>query len=157
MTRKFLALFALLGATSATAGEYCELDGSEMFSCTFKHGAKAVEVCDAYWLDGDMASYGFFKRGSAVEKEIITDKASLIYNEGSGMGGLMSESVTFQAGGGYAYEVFWSAEQGDARISGGINVLKNGDEIANLSCDPGSVRHEFTAFFEMIDNAQVSP
>lgn len=157
MTRTFLALFALMGATAATAGEYCELDGSEMFSCTFSNGTKAVEVCDAYWMDGDMASYGFFKRGGAVEKEIITDKASLIYDEGTGMGSLMSESVTFQAEGGYAYEVYWWAEQGDDALSGGINVLKNGDTIADLSCDSGSVRHEFTDFFGMIDNAQVSP
>lgn len=157
MKRILLATFALVGASAASAGEFCELDGSEMFRCTFNGGAKAVEVCDAYWLDGDMASYGFFKRGGEIEKEIITDKASLIYDEGTGMGGMMSESVTFQAGGGYAYEVFWWAQQGDAQISGGINVLQNGDEIASLSCDPGSVRHEFTEFFGLIDNAQVSP
>lgn len=157
MKRTLFAACALMTATAASAGEFCELDGSEMFSCTFNNGAKAVEVCDAYWLDGDMASYGFFKRGGDIEKEIVTDKASLIYDEGTGMGGMMSESVTFQAGGGYAYEVFWWAEQGDDALNGGINVLQNGDEIASLSCDDGSVRHEFTELFGMIEDARVSP
>lgn len=157
MTRTLLTTLALMGATTVSAGEYCELDGSEMFFCTFNNGAKGVEVCDAYWLDGDMASYGFYKRGGEIEKEIITDKASLIYDEGTGMGSMMSESVTFQAEGGYAYEVYWWAERGDDQINGGINVQKNGEEIANLSCDAGSVRHEFTEFFGLIDDAQVSP
>lgn len=156
---RFLAIttLALMGTTAAYAGEYCDLDGSEMFRCTFNGGAKAVEICDAYWMDGDMASYGFFKRGGQIEKEIVTDKASLIYDEGTGMGNFLSESVTFQAGGGYAYEVYWAAERSDDQIGGGILVKKNGEDIANLSCDAGSVQHEFTAFFEMIDTAQVSP
>ncbi|EAP78886.1 hypothetical protein NAS141_03973 [Sulfitobacter sp. NAS-14.1] len=157
MRRAFLTALAVMTSSAATAGSYCELDGSEMFTCTFNGGAKAVEVCDAFWMDGDMASYGFFKSSGEVEKEIITDKASLLYNEGTGMGTMMSESVTFQTEDGYGYEVFWWAEQGDVEASGGVNVHKDGSEIASLSCDPGSVQQNLGEFIMMIDNAQVSP
>lgn len=157
MTRTLFAILALMGASAVHAGEFCDLDGTEMFRCTFDGGAKAVEVCDAVWREGDMASSGFFKRGGGVEKEIVTDKASLIYDEGTGMGSVLSESVTFQAGGGYAYRIYWWADRGDAQISGGISVLRDGAEVADLSCDAGSVRHEFTQLFRMIDDAQVSP
>lgn len=54
----------------AQADEYYLLNGTEMFSCTFNGGAKAVELCDTVWEDDDMASYGFFKSNRNVEKEI---------------------------------------------------------------------------------------
>ena len=56
----YLSAALTLCAGMAQAGEYCLLDGTEVFSCTFNGGAKAVELCDAVWEDGDMASYGFF-------------------------------------------------------------------------------------------------
>ncbi|WP_417240067.1 hypothetical protein [Celeribacter halophilus] len=66
----YLSAALTLRAGMAQASEYCLLDGTEMFSCTFNGGAKAVELCDAVWEDGDMASYGFFKSNRNVEKEI---------------------------------------------------------------------------------------
>ena len=157
MKRALLTALAMMTSSAAMAGSYCELDGSEMFSCTFNGGAKAVEVCDAFWMDGDMASYGFFQTSGELEKEIIVDKASLLYNEGTGMGTVMSESVTFQTEDGYGYEVYWWAERGDAEVGGGLTVYQDGSEIADLSCDAGSVQQSLGEFIMMIDNAQVSP
>ncbi|MEC3861896.1 hypothetical protein VK792_11430 [Mesobacterium sp. TK19101] len=156
---KFLSCIALciFGANAASAGQFCEIDGSEMFACTFKGGAKAVELCDAFWLDGNMASYGFFNRNGVVEKGIVIDKAALIARPWSGMGRYISESITFPVAGGYAYEVFWSVDRNtNAEIEGGILVLKDGNEIATLTCDPGSVTQNMTALIDMIDIAQTS-
>lgn len=145
-------------ASMAQAGQYCLLDGTEMFSCTFNGGAKGVELCDAIWEDGDMASYGFFKSDGEVEKEIVSEKVVLAYTPWNGMGSYVSESVTFSADGGYAYEVWSGGEQAaDAELDGGINVMQNNEVIATLSCDAGSVISDLGALIEMIDLAQVSP
>lgn len=142
----------------AHAGQYCQLDGTEMFFCTFNGGSKAVELCDAIWEDGDMASYGFFKSNGEVEKEIVEEKVTLFYTPWNGMGSYVSETVTFHADGGYAYEVWSGGEQSaDADLEGGINVMQNNDVIATLSCDPGSVTSDLGTLIEMIDLAQVSP
>ncbi|MCT4579569.1 hypothetical protein [Donghicola sp.] len=150
----------LLGAmtSAAQAGEYCTLDESVMFTCTFNNGAKAVEVCDTnYWADGDNASYGFYKRGGAIEKEIITDKASLIATPWSGVGRSIWEAVTFYSGE-YGYEVWWSTERAeDAVLEGGITVTQNGAVLANLTCDAGSVEQNLATLIEAVEIAQVSP
>jgi hypothetical protein len=72
MKQTYLSAALTLCAGMAQAGEYYLLDGTEMFSCTFNGGAKAVELCDAIWEDDDMASYGFSKFNRNVEKEIRT-------------------------------------------------------------------------------------
>ncbi|UYV38962.1 hypothetical protein N4R57_08090 [Rhodobacteraceae bacterium D3-12] len=148
---------ALSAATTAHAGAFCELDGTEMFSCTLKNGAKAVEVCDAIWLDGDMVSYGYFTPGGKVEKQIVTDKASVTATPWNGMGNYVSESVTFWTDDGYGYEVYWTGHRGGEIDGGGINVNKDNKVIANLPCDDGSVRHDLTTLIEKIENAQTSP
>jgi len=145
---------ALLAATPLAAGEYCVLDGTEVFACTFNGGEKAVEVCDAEWMGDFMASYGFFKVGGDVEKEIETDMASLTYTEWSGMGP-MSEAVAFHTDTGHSYEVWWSFE--DGAEYGGINVLEGGNVLATLDCDDGSVSQSMTTFIEKIVTSQVSP
>ena len=144
--------------SSAQAGEYCTVDDSVMFSCTFNGGKKAVEVCDtSYWADGDDAAYAFFKSSGAIEKEIIADKASLIATPWNGMGGSIWESVTFFSDD-YGYEVWWSAEQAaDAEITGGITVSQSGVTLAELTCDEGSVQQNMSALIEAIEIAQISP
>lgn len=151
------AAFSAIGAT-AQAGEYCTIDESVMFACTFKGGEKAVEVCDTnYWADGDNAAYGFFKTGGGIEKEIITDKASLNVTPWSGVGSAIWEAVTFYSGE-YGYEVWWSIERaGDAPMDGGITVMQNGAVLAELSCDEGSVQQQLGVLIEAVEAAQVSP
>ncbi|NIY79982.1 hypothetical protein HCZ23_10950 [Celeribacter sp. HF31] len=158
MKRLSLATALIFAAGMAQAAQYCLLDGTEVFSCTFNGGAKAVELCDAIWEDGDMVSYGFFKSNGEVEKEILQEKVTLSYTPWNGMGTYMSDSVTLSADGGYAYEVWAGGEQSaEAALEGGINVLQNDDVIATLSCDAGSVTSDLGALIEMIDLAQVSP
>ncbi|MBY6044278.1 hypothetical protein AB9K29_05375 [Phaeobacter italicus] len=153
-----LAFPLIIVATSSNAGDFCERDRSTLFTCTFKGAQKSVEVCDATWLAGDMATYGFLGATGTVEKEIVTDKASLSYMPWNGIGNYISESVTFFTDDGYGYEVFWTAERGEGSTEdGGINVLKDGAIIASLQCDTGSVRQDLAALIDMIDTAQLSP
>ncbi|MBW6418658.1 hypothetical protein [Celeribacter sp. PS-C1] len=158
MTKFFFATALILVAGGAQAGQYCLLDGTEMFSCTFNGGAKAVEICDAIWEDGEMASYGFFKANGEVEKEILQEKVTLSYAAWNGMGTYMTDSVTFHADGGYDYEVWAGAERdAEADFEGGITVIQNNEVLATLTCDAGSVSSDLGALIEMIDLAQVSP
>lgn len=162
MKSEYLSIALLLGASiwhgTAHAGEYCLLDGTELFSCTFNDGAKAVELCDALWEDGDKLSYGFFKTGGAVEKEIVQEKTDMFYTPWNGTGSYVTESVTFDGGGGYAYEVWAGGErEPDAQLEGGINVLKDNSVIANLTCDAGSVTSDIDLMIELIEMTLISP
>lgn len=150
-----LSIVALCGATAAQAGQFCLLDGTEMFTCTLNGGKKGVEVCDAIWEDGDKAAYGFFKSNGNVEKQILQDKSTITGTPWNGMGNFVSDSVTFDGGGGYEYEVWSGAERSaGARMMGGINVMKDGELIADLSCDEGSVKSDLSTLIDLIDAAK---
>lgn len=158
--RLFMLSTLLISAitTAAHAGQYCAVDNSVMFACTFNGGQKAVEVCDTnFWADGDNASYAFFKSNGQIEKEIITDKASLIATPWNGMGNSIWETVTFFSGD-YGYEVWWSGERdAGSEVLGGITVTQNGDILAELNCDEGSVQQNLTSLIEAVEAAQISP
>ncbi|WP_413219611.1 hypothetical protein [Tritonibacter mobilis] len=155
MKQIYLSIGLMFGAGALQAGQFCELDGTEMFTCTLKGGTQGVEVCNAVWADGTKAAYGFFKSNGAVEKEILQDMATISASPWNGMGNFMSESVTFDGGGGYAYEVWWGGERAaDATEMGGINVMKDGALIADLPCDAGSVNSDLSSLIELIEAAQ---
>lgn len=140
MKHFIMSIAAICAAGSVQAGQFCELDGTEMFSCTFKGGTRGVEVCNAIWADGEKAAYGYFKSSGAVEKDILQDMTTITVTPWNGMGTFVNESVTFDGGGGYAYEVWSGSERAEnATVVGGINVMKDGAIIADLSCDEGSV------------------
>ncbi|CUH75247.1 hypothetical protein [Tropicibacter naphthalenivorans] len=144
-------LAALCLATPALAGEYCLIDGTERFSCTFNNGGKAVEVCDAIWDDDDIATYGFFIPGQDPELELRNEMTGMLYTKWNGMGEPFG-SVSFNnADWSYTYEVWYAGEDG------GINVLKQGEQIASLTCDTGSVTHDLDTLIERVETAQLSP
>lgn len=151
-------LLVLLSAASASAGEHCLLDGAEMFSCTVKDDKKAVAICDMVWEDGDKVSYAFFEPGQAPELAIERRKAQMAYRPWNGVGRWVSDAVTFMAADGvHAYEVWYAYDRNEGgEIDGGVNVLKNGEEIARLACDAGSVRHDLPTLIERIETAQAS-
>ena len=153
MYRMFLTTAAAATlATAGFAGEFCEIDGSERFVCTFKNGQKAVEVCDAFWLDDDHATYGFFIPGQETEMDITQDMTTMVYQPWNGMGNPPWASVTFRApNSAYAYTVWYEGDDG------GITVQKNDEDIATLNCDPGSLTHDLDALIERIETAQISP
>ena len=90
-----------------------------------------------------------------MEKEILQDIATVTAMPWNGMGDFMSESVTFEGGGGYAYEVWWGSERAaGASEMGGINVLKDGALIADIPCDAGTVNSDLSSLIELIQAAQ---
>lgn len=153
MKSLFLASTLMFATGAAHADGFCPTASTEVFSCTFKGGAKAVSVCLA---DGDArAIYGFYKTAGGVEKEITRPVAEMTATPWNGIGNFISESVTFEAGGGYAYEVWWGAERSnDTEVEGGILVLENGAQIAALNCDGGSVDSTLSTLVERIEIAQ---
>ncbi|MBY6115224.1 hypothetical protein KUW09_12605 [Mameliella alba] len=149
--KSILPALMLLGSP-ALAGQYCEIDGTERFACTFNNGAKAVEVCDAIWQDGMQATYGYFAPGKAPELELSMDMASIYYVPWNGMTRVPNASVTFRSeDGAYGYEVWYEGEDG------GINVSRDNEVLATLVCDPGTVTQDLDALIERIEAAQVSP
>ncbi|WP_425071244.1 hypothetical protein [Sagittula sp. S175] len=149
--KHFLALPLLALASPLMAGEFCTLDGTERFSCTLKNGTKAVEVCDALWLDVDTASYGFFTPGQEPEMEIAQEMTGMLYEPWGGVGTPWG-SVTFNAPDDvHSYTVWYQGNDG------GITVQKNGEDIAMLECDHGTLTHDLDALIERIETAQISP
>ena len=133
MKRVALCCSLLLTPAHLHAGEFCLLDDTELFACTFQDGKKAVELCDAVWLDDAKVTYGFFRPGAGVEKEIVADMAGLVTEPWSGTGDHIFEAVTIFADDAYGYQLWWSgARAPDSEISGGINVLHKGETIAAL-------------------------
>ncbi|WP_417250626.1 hypothetical protein [Celeribacter sp.] len=155
MKKLSLSIALMIAAGAAQAGQFCELDGTEVFTCTIKGGTHGVEVCNAIWADGTKAAYGFFKSNGTVEKEILQDMATITATPWNGMGNFISESVTFESGDGYAYEVWWGGERTEGAVAmGGINVFKDIELIADLPCDDGTVYSDLSALIEMIEAAQ---
>lgn len=147
-----LILPLLLLASPAFAGDFCTLDDTERFTCTLKGGKKAVTVCDALWLDGDTATYAFYTPGSDPEMQIDQPMQSMMYEPWTGMGAEPWASVTFNAPDYiHAYKVWYQGE------AGGITIQKNGEDIATLDCDPGSLTHDLDALIEHIDTSTISP
>ena len=77
MKKLYLSIAMMFSAGALQAGQFCELDGTEMFTCTLKGGTRGVEVCNAVWANGTKAAYGFFKSNGTVEKEILQDMATI--------------------------------------------------------------------------------
>lgn len=150
---KYLLLTGLIALPQlGLAGEFCTLDGTERFACTLKGGQKYVEVCDAQWLDGFNASYGYMTPGQSPELEITQDMASMTYEPWNGMGNPPWASVTFTASDHlHRYRVWYHGDDG------GITVLKGEEELVTLDCDPGTVVHDLDQLIDSIDTAQISP
>lgn len=155
MKSLFLASTLICATGAAHAGGFCPTNTTEVFSCTFKGGAKAVSVCLADGNGDAQAIYGFYKTVGGVEKEITRPVADMTATPWNGIGNFISESVTFEGGGGYAYEVWWGAERSnDSQVEGGILVLEKGAQIAALNCDGGSVDSGLSILVERIETAQ---
>lgn len=150
MTRLAM-LAALTLSTPALAGQYCQIDGTEAFSCTFNNGAKALELCNAIWEDDFRATYGYFIPGQEPELDLSNDMAEMQYTAWNGMGE-PSGSVTYHsADHAYGYEVWYAGDDG------GINVLKGNETLATLTCDDGSLTHDLDSLIAKIETSQVSP
>ncbi|MEL6573809.1 MAG: hypothetical protein AAFQ64_19320 [Pseudomonadota bacterium] len=128
----------ILGVASAltwAAPVFASCD-TPFMKCTFQGGAKAVEIC----LSGSDVSYTFGRVGNAAELALSVPVVDVDYLPWPGVGSSIWETVTFYNDG-YSYEVLVGFERNPENPAhfGGITITKAGQELATLSCDPGSI------------------
>ena len=121
----------------------CEPTEVLHFACTVNDGTKKVEVCHTT----DEVTYRFGPRGGPLELLLRQPVAQIHLTPWPGIGRTIWEEVTFRNAA-YTYTVYGSIERtppedgaGDivVTVSGGIIVRQDEQEIAHLTCDPGSV------------------
>lgn len=131
MFRLAACLIFLASAAFAQCPEYAQT----LVSCTLKGGTKQLTTC----LDGTRASYAFGSVGRAPELVLDQSVRDVGMRPWPGIGSTIWEEFTFHNKG-VSYVVHYAVERApDGTVSGGISVMKGEQEIARLSCDPGSV------------------
>jgi hypothetical protein len=134
----FAAAYLTLLGGMVSANELSQTD--VFLSCTFSEGRKAVTVD----VTGNVISYRFGVPGEMPELIMERDVSQVVYTPWNGIGRNIWEQVDF-INDDYTYQVWGNrakimdAEDPLIEVSGGIGVLKEGELLANLSCDPGSV------------------
>ena len=144
-----LRLAGLAVLMSAGAGwALCASSEVPVFACTFSGGKKAVEIC----AGANRAHYAFGKRGQAAELSLSTAMSALEYRPWNGIGRSIHEEVTFRNAG-HGYTVYFSfdrfADPPETGSAGGIAVTKAGEELANLTCDPGSISNGIEQLYQL--------
>jgi len=111
----------------------CDPGSKRLFTCQTRHNGKRIEVCD----DGKTIRYSF---GRDKQPEILLkvprDQASSY--QWSGFGRAMTYSVNIPNGR-FEYRVFAGAEKDATEGYAGVNVVKDGEQIATVECDPKRV------------------
>ena len=138
-----VAALVLVLAAPANA---CGVGELEVFNCTVTGGSKLLRVCTTE----EAARYSFGPVGQAPELELFESTAALEYRPWNGIGRSYYEQVTFYNAE-YAYTVYFNLdrlEQDPLRAAtGGVAVDRNGQEIANLSCDLGGITNSLDALY----------
>ncbi|WP_425099722.1 hypothetical protein [Tropicibacter sp. S64] len=132
------AAAVLLVASGTSAGAACAPE--DLFlSCKIAGKSRWLEVC----VEQGNIVYRYGKQG-APELELREHPANVAYMPWPGIGGTIWEEVEF-ANGEYGYLVHGAIDKqlavSDApgAVSGGVEVLKGGQSVASLSCDPAQV------------------
>ncbi len=107
-------------------------NGTTLISCTIK-GTDTLEVC----LSGDDLTYAYGPKGAAPDLTLREPLARGTYTPWNGIGRSMWDSITF-TNGEYTYEVYASFDRLDenAITEQGVSILKNGNFVTTLTCDP---------------------
>lgn len=132
--RLAVALFALF---PMAAYADCGGAGNTMFHCTFKNGAKAGDLC----INGDFIVTYRYGRDSAKPELELSHPADVVFmRPWPGVGRYIWEEATI-SNGDYSYTLHHSVDRltEDAASDGGIIVRKGEEEIANLTCDAGTL------------------
>ncbi len=141
-----------------TASLPCEPSETLHFACTVKNGTKKVEVCHTL----DEATYRFGPPGGQAELELRRPVTDVHLTPWPGIGRTIWEEVIFRNAS-HSYTVYGGidrapSEDGSGEIlvtlAGGVVVHQAEQEIAHLTCDPGSVDFPWgTGLFEAKETA----
>lgn len=110
-------------------------------SCTLRSGANTAQVC----VNDTDVVYRFGRAGKAPDLELTTPVSTVDYVPWPGIGRTIWESVAFENGA-FRYEIGTGfsrrMDDDDPEIPvafGVISVTENGESIATLKCDKGTV------------------
>ncbi|WP_152612601.1 hypothetical protein [Leisingera sp. ANG-M7] len=133
--RIFLPGLLLLANSAAVSA--CPEGSETLISCTFKDGVRTLTTC----LQGEQATYVFGRPGRQPELEMKRDVRDVDMTPWPGIGGSIWEEAIF-SNGNVRYIVYYSlSKDPGARfpMEAGVIVEQNGEELAHLRCDAGSV------------------
>jgi hypothetical protein len=124
-----ILLLTLLAAFPAHAA--CQ--GETALSCQI--GKKVLDVC----LSGSDVTYAFGPNGKP-ELKLSVPTAKADYRPWNGIGRYMGDAMAFENDG-ITYEVWYSVDrlEDEHRLDAGINIVENGELVAQLTCDQGSI------------------
>ena len=157
MRKIMLSVPLILTASAALAG--CPSGTTTILSCTFQNGAKFVDACQ----DGTTATYAFGKAGRAPDLTLAEPVATLYYTPWPGVGRSFWATAAFENEGftyllWYDYDKMLADQQDQGAdvpdpLTAGISVLRgDGEGLASLECDPGSIDTEMDALTEAKEN-----
>ena len=141
--------FCLTGLALATpaVATGCFGVGLPVFHCTFKGGAKVVDIC----LQTDLLLYHYGPAKGAPELLLGQQVAATYMRPWNGVGSSIYEEVAF-ANGDVDYTVHYAISRiaADAPdVAGGITVTNGDQTLADLTCDAGSITvNDFYPVFE---------
>lgn len=145
MIRRVLLIGAFL--TSGTAGfASCYGVGNPLFTCSFKGGAKQVNVC----LQGDVVLYSFGQPDRAPDLLLGRNVVRVGFTPWAGVGSSIWEEISLHSDG-FSYNLSYTIPRApDGEFpSGQLRVLRGDTQVAELNCDIGSVDiHDFYPLYE---------
>ncbi|MFN6926191.1 MAG: hypothetical protein ACK4P8_11175 [Tabrizicola sp.] len=117
---------------------------SEIFSCTIK--GKLLQLC--HWKGALIYNFGPIEK---PELSLAQPVQTVAFTPWPGMGSDIWETVAFPNGG-HTYEV-WTSVTRDPEategLRGGVTVLLGEEQVARLTCDPGTPSQSLDVIHEI--------
>ncbi len=134
----FLLVLLPFPAASACPNE------SAIFFCSVQ--GKPLQIC--HWKGALIYNYGPEDR---PELSIAEPLETVQFTPWNGIGKSIWQTVAFPNEG-YGYEVWTSVErdpESTTGLEGGVNVMKDDNVVANLTCDPGTASNQLDVIYEL--------
>ncbi|MEX0304562.1 MAG: hypothetical protein AB3N24_19260 [Leisingera sp.] len=122
---------------AVNAVQACPDGATTLVSCSLTGGANYLETC----LLGDHATYAFGDAGRRPDLALARHVRDVDMTPWPGIGNSIWEAFTFETEG-FSYTVHYTLEKDPgARVplSGGVIIGKDGQVVAHMQCDIGSV------------------
>lgn len=140
-------LFTMTALTvfAAPAFAICAGNQTAIYRCDV--GSKSVELC---LTPNERRVTYRFGPVDAPEIELTRDFDEITMQPWSGVGRGIWDQVAIPNGD-FSYDLYWSADKIDRTVYGGVEVRRNANTVASLSCDAGGYFDFDTLLFAMQD------
>ena len=137
MLRRFLTI-SLVCLSAGSGWADCGPGNTLVLSCLARGGDKALDVCIG--AGSRTISYSYGPPGGPAELSLSQPVAGVEHHPWPGIGRNIWETTVFHNAG-YTYEVFISVDRmaEDDPVMGGVQLFRDGAEIARVECDAGTV------------------